>query len=126
MNANFHDKFCAQYGVGPEEYDAAMLWRSLYPAGKILHLFVRGSAEHFSPDRDFVRGVGRLSRLADFESEVWAFTRNPRNGSFLRRRLRMRVSAKKVYQLMREVMEPTAPPPPDGSAGPFITNARSG
>lgn len=102
----FAEKFCARYGISPADYENEMLRRSLYPTGKLVRLLVSSDANYFVPDREFIRGVGKLTRVQGFGAEVWAFTVNPENSRFLRLRLKMRVSAKRVYRQVDEILRP--------------------
>jgi hypothetical protein len=114
----FAEKFCARYGVSPADYEKEMLRRSLYPTGKLVRLLVSSDANYFLPDRDFIRGVGKLTRLQGFGAEVWAFTVNPENSRFHRLRLKMRVSAKRVYRQLDEILHPEGPARPLGDSIP--------
>jgi hypothetical protein len=116
---NFAEKFSAHFKVAPEFYESEMMRRTLYAPGRWLWR-TRIASGFFWPDRDFIRGVGTLRELKEFELEMQAFTLHPQNARFLRRDLKFRVSAKKVYLVMREVLKPDAPAQLAGSSGtPF-------
>ena len=94
--------------------------RTLYAPGRWVWRMGGASSAFFWPDQDFIRGVALLKSLPEFELEMRAFTLHPMNGRFHRRYLKMRVSAKKVYLLMREVLKPDAPVElTAGSEAPF-------
>jgi hypothetical protein len=109
--ATFAEKFCVRYHVRPEDYEKEMLLRSLYIPGRLLRRLIGAEANYFSPDREFIRGVGKLTQIHGFGAELWAFTVNPENSRFHRQRLKMRVSARRVQQLLHEVIRPRDPPP---------------
>lgn len=114
----FAEKFCARYGISLADYEQEMLRRSLYPTGKLVRMLVSGDANYFLPDRDFIRGVGKLTRVQGFGAEVWAFTMNPENSRFLRLRLKMRVSAGRVFHQLNEILHPDHVPPRAGNSVP--------
>jgi hypothetical protein len=114
----FAEKFCVRHGVPPSDYEKEMLRRSLYPAGKLIRLLVSADANYFVPDREFIRGVGKLTGVQGFGAEVWAFTVNPENSRFHRLQLKMRVSAKRVYRHLNEVLRPGQPSRPLGNSVP--------
>jgi hypothetical protein len=119
-SVTFAEKFCAQYQIPPQRYEAEMLKRSLYFPGKAMRLLVGREANYFAPDRDFIRGVGRLTSPRGFGAEVWAFTIDPENSRFHRLHLKMRVSAKKVYRVVSEILENKASAnDPGNSLRPF-------
>ena len=116
--ATFAERFCACYRINPADYEREMLRRSLYPTGKLVRFLMGSDANYFVPDREFIRGVGTLNRMHGFGAEVWAFTVNPENSRFPRLRLKMRVSAKRVYQQLHRVIHPDEPPPVLGNSIP--------
>ena len=56
--------------------------------------------EYFSADYDLIRDVGRLTRANGLAEELADYRWHPRNRSFLRQQLRIRLS---VRRLTREV-----------------------
>lgn len=118
--STFAEKFCARHGISLADYEKEMLRRSLYPTGKLVRLLLSADANYFLPDREFIRGVGKLTRLHGFGAEVWSFTVNPENSRFWRLRLKMRVSAKRVYRQLERIMEPTREVRPPGDSVPPI------
>lgn len=114
----FAEKFCAQHRIPPAAYEKEMLRRSLYPLGRLVLFFVSSDSNYFVPDREFVRGVGKLTRLQGFGAEVWAFTVNPENSRFHRLRLKLRVSARRVYRHVHAVFRPGRGVPPMGNSVP--------
>lgn len=115
----FAAKFCERYGMVPAAFENEVLSRCLYPMGKFVFWLRRKSPNAFRPDRDFIRGVGKISRAHEHRDEVWAFTCDPENRRFTRRYLKCRVSAGKVYALMRSVLEPAKPVAKIDSSAPF-------
>jgi len=106
----FAEIYCEQTGLPPAKFGRVLLWRGLYPQARLLkpllHLLGR---DYFAADRDFVYGVGQLRRISDFASEAAEFHSHPANHSLLRRRLRLRVSARRLRRLVEEAF--VEPPP---------------
>jgi len=102
MNAvTFAERFCAKHGLAPEEFLEAALGRALYPRVRMLRA-VRGLKDaHFASDREFISRVGRIKALHEFELEAYAYTQDFRNGAFLRRTLKLRVSVRRLQALVR-------------------------
>src|SRR5215216_145916 len=104
QSETFAENFCALHHLPPGTFEEEMLRRTLYLPGRLLLLFLGSGANYFAPDREFLRSVGKLTRLHGFSAEVWAFTVNPENSRFHRLHLNMRVSTKKVFQQLAETM----------------------
>jgi hypothetical protein len=114
----FAEKFCSGHRISTADFEQEMLRRSLYPAGRLIRFLVGGNSNYFTPDREFIRAVGKLTRLHGFGAEVWAFTVNPENSRPHRLHLKMRVSTKKVYQQLVSVMRPNVPIVESGNSIP--------
>ncbi|MEO7414034.1 MAG: hypothetical protein ABIZ81_11830 [Opitutaceae bacterium] len=102
----FSEKFCTRRHIPLTDYENEMLRVSLYFPGRLVRLVLNREASYFAPDREFIRAVGKLPDVHGFDAEVWAYTINPENSRFHRLHLKMRVSAKKIYQQMREILGP--------------------
>ena len=100
----FAEKFCARHRIAPADYEKEMLRVSLYFPGKLLRRLLGSEANYFAPDREFIRAVGKLTRVHGLGAEVWAYTVNPENSRFVRLYLKMRVSAKKVHQQLVDAL----------------------
>jgi len=100
----FAEKFCAQRELSLEDYEAAVLRQTLHAAARLLRPLLALAPEYFSADRQFVRGVARISRLRDFEPEAWDFAHDPNNRGFLRQGLRLRISTRKMRRLVWTTM----------------------
>jgi hypothetical protein len=113
---NFEEEFCARHGVAPEHYVDAVLVRTLYPAGRWLRPVLALKPSYFTADRNFIKGVGRISRFSDFEAEVKDYLHDPENRGFFRRVLKLRVSSYQMLRLVRGVLR-------DNSIAPFVPGA---
>ena len=103
--ADFAQKCSAHFGVSSERYLETALRRTLYPHAHWLRPLIAVVApDFFSADRDFLHGVGQLWRRRDFSIEVQNFHHHPANRGFLRRVLRLRVSAGRVQTLVNTLL----------------------
>lgn len=100
----FAEKYCAKNGVDPADYEAVVLRQALRPTARILRLFLNLNPNYFAADRDFVRGVGRISRLDDFQAESVDFTHHPAGRGFCHRTLGWRVSRERLRRIVRETL----------------------
>ena len=101
----FAEKFCAQRHVNPADYEAAVLRLTLRPAARFLRPLLNLDPDYFSSDRELIRGVGRISRLEEFEVEAQDFSQNPYNRGFFHRTLRLRVSRRRLHDLVRDALK---------------------
>ncbi len=107
MSTTFAAKFCRHHGVRPEDFGGAVLRHTLYLparwAGPLLRLFDR---QHFAADLEFIQTLANLTKRSQFLAEARAFNYHPANLGFLRRKLRLRVSVRRLRALFEEVMAP--------------------
>ncbi len=101
----FADRYIQIYGIAPEDFENSLLARVRYRAANMLQPPLgwcdrRGEAV----DREFVARIGRIMHPRDFLMERADFTDDPANRTFLRRRLRLRVSVKRMQDVVYEVM----------------------
>lgn len=100
--ATFAEEFCARRNLAPEKYEEFVLNDSFYPAARLLRPVLMLKADFFAADHEFIRRVGRLKRLGGFEAEVQDFLYDPNNRGFLRRVLKLRVSARRLRCVVRD------------------------
>ena len=72
---------------------------------------------HFTADYDFIEAVGWLREQRDYQATVREFTAHPANRGFLRRWLRLRVSVRRVSELVGEIHGRECPVQVDGAGG---------
>lgn len=60
--------------------------------------------DYFSADYDLIRGVGRITKASDLADELADFYSHPRNHTFARRRLGLRVSVGRLSHIVHEVL----------------------
>ncbi len=123
MPESFQEKFCRHFAVPADRYPEAMLRRTLYRRARWLRWFL--PYDFISADRDFIHGVGRLTRRGDFSSEVKEFQRDARNRNFWRSLARCRVSSTRMRAVFVDVWpEATAPGVSAGPTTPAPAGAR--
>jgi hypothetical protein len=105
----FAESFCAQHRISPEQFAQAVFKEALYRRARVfapvLHFF---SHDYFAADFDLIYGVEHLRRVRDFTAEAERFNEHPGNRGWLRRRLCLRVSTKRLKTLIRETLAHSA------------------
>lgn len=103
----FAELYCEKHGLKLEQYQSAVLMRSLYPHARwlapIIGLF---GSQHFAADVDFVRSVGHLRRFREFSYEAEEFAHHPANRGFWRRSANIRVSSRALRRMVRATLHP--------------------
>jgi hypothetical protein len=108
----FAERFCTRHQIPISHYREAVLKLSLYPSARLLWPALRLVPGHFAADREFINNVGSIKRLRDFDIEVFAYINDPNNRGFLRKVLKLRVSAARLNGLLWSTLR-------DGSDQPF-------
>lgn len=103
--SSFAESFCQRYRVAPERYAGAMFWRCLHRRALVFVPLLRQAVpDYFAADYDLIRSVGRLKKPGELPGEIADFRSHPSNRDFLRRTLKLRVSARRVARLVNKVM----------------------
>lgn len=106
--------YCEKQGLAPEQYEKAVLQRSLYPHARIVAPFLRLLwPDHFVADLDFIRGAGRLRRFREFFYEAEEFAHHPANRGFWRLTANLRVSSRALRRMVRATLHPEMETPGD-------------
>jgi hypothetical protein len=127
----FAEIYGERAGLPPAELNHVLFSRTLYPQARLIAGLVRWlNPRHFIADYEFCEDVGYLRSLEDFSLVLGSYIEHPANRGFLRRRLRIRVSARRMFKIVRSVFAPsgrvTAPPAPAGNTfEPFDNSQRS-
>jgi hypothetical protein len=122
MPHDFCQRYCEKIGVDPREFTARLLRRTLYPQARLLRpLLQLLDSDYFAADRDFVSGVGRISRRDEFSVEANEFAHHPSNRGFARKVLRLRISVRRMQREVTLVFDGTRSPTDRlvDSGGPF-------
>jgi hypothetical protein len=115
--ATFAEKFCERHGVPSARYVDVMFWRCLHRRAWPVAPLLRWLApEFFAPDLELVRGLGRMSSAAALNEEIADFYAHPLNRGFAKRRLRLRLSVRRVKREVygafpRQSRSVESPPP---------------
>ncbi|HTZ21581.1 MAG TPA: hypothetical protein VMC06_11935 [Opitutaceae bacterium] len=92
-------------GLHPNQYENTVLRLCLYRKALVLRPLLQCyNRNYFAPDRDFIRRVGKIRRREELTRELDEFYYHPKNRGWLRRRLNLRISCRKLVALAREVM----------------------
>ena len=101
--------YCEKYHIRPDQFAAAVFWKTLYPRARLfgflaIWLFPR----EFTPDRDFIDQVGQVENMEQYGDVEEGFRRWPSCRSFLRGKLGLRVTSRRVRRLVDELFAPVA------------------
>ena len=103
--ATFTELYCQRYRVRTERYVRSMFWRCLHPRTWLLVPFLKLIApDYFAADYDLIRNVGRLTHAGGLTEDLADFHTHPLNGSFARRRLRLRLSVRRVTKQVHRLL----------------------
>jgi hypothetical protein len=107
------EAYCDQRAIPAAGFERALLAETLHPAARRVRLFLALIPGYFEPDLRFISYVGRLRRLEDLRYEEIDFNQDRANRGFLRGQLHLRVSARRVRQVVRQTLgEPDEDPNP--------------
>ena len=127
----FAEIYGEREGLAPAELNHVLFFRALYPHARLLARLVRWiQPRHFLADYEFCEDVGNLRSLEDFSLALGSYVEHPANWGFFRRRLRIRVSARRMFRIVRTVFAPggaarEAPASARGTFEPFDDTKRS-
>lgn len=109
MEKTFAQLLCQHCEVSPEAYAEIMFRRCLYRHARLFRPFLRSLMDdYFDADAELILGVGSLRRAEDLDDEIAAFFSCRCGRSFLRRVLRLRLSTRRVRDLVYTLMPGTA------------------
>ena len=114
----FAELFCEQHHVAPSNFVRAIFWRCLHrralpfaPFVVLLH------SRYFIVDYDLVSNVGALTCMSYLDEEIDDFHADTRNRGFVRRRLKIRISGRRLCHVAHSVLGDTRFPPVTPVAG---------
>ena len=114
MSPTFRERYCRHWAIPLEQFEPHVLVRALYPQARIIRGLLLLWSDYFTADRDFLRSAGDIRSRRFFHAEAGEFHGAEANRRFLRRWLRLRVSAERTRRLMEECWGADA-----GSASPI-------
>ena len=106
--SSFREKFCAATHCSDALFERRVFWLCLYRRALPLAWLTFGGrlTEHFTVDRDLIRNVGMARRRAEVKDELVHYFAEPANRSLTRRRLHLRISTKRLLELVSRHLEP--------------------
>jgi len=127
MKKTFAEIFCSHHGLPPARFAPELLRRTLYSHAAQLATVVRLLwPEGLALDHELIRRVGLITRRDQLSGLLTDFRIDPRNGTFVRFRLRLRISTRRMQREVYALMagQPGEAPPAGGSAPPTPTAGR--
>lgn len=104
----FQDAYCARHQCSADAFRKRVFWQALPPHARVFGLLFGGrNSRYFAADRSFISSVGSAESLHQVLQEIRDYFMDPQNRGWLRHRVRIRVSSKRIQQLVREHL-PTA------------------
>lgn len=102
---SFRHRYCESRGLTPERFRGDLLARTLYPPARPLVPLLRlADPEYFQPDLEFIDAVGLMTDLEGFHEALDDYVGHYANRRFLRHRLRLRISARRMWRIARQVL----------------------
>lgn len=108
---SFQARYCERMGVIPAAFPTDLLLKALPPhARTLLGLLGAVDRQHFQADYEFIEDVSQIKRPADFWAAAESYAGHPANSGFLRRRLRLRISVRRMLAIVQHVFPDELPP----------------
>lgn len=101
----FRELYCERRGIPADRFERELVNRSLHWQARPVYWLLSLNKQYTSPDYDFVRGVGDLHRWREFHDEAVDYHHHPRNRGFLRTVLRLRVSSRRLQNLLERELK---------------------
>lgn len=102
MQPTFRERYCQSLGLAPQDFESHLFRRGLYLHARFFAGLLGLIPDYFSADHEFIRSVGNIRSRRYFHAEAGEFHMDGANRGFLRRFLRLRVSAERVRCAMEE------------------------
>jgi hypothetical protein len=101
----FAELYCAQHRCAARWFNALVFWRTLpWHARPIAPLLLL--SDHFEPDRQLIATCAQATRLDQVTEEIRDHPFHPRNGSWLRKHARVRISRRRLLAIARDCLAP--------------------
>ncbi len=102
---SFQSLYCARRGITAAQFRNDLLNRTLYPhARPFAFLLRRMPGPHLQADFEFIDDVAHLENMDGFHDALDGYVGHFSNATFTRRRLRLRISARRMWQVVREIL----------------------
>ena len=103
--SSFSELYCTRHGVLPVRFEQEVLRLTLYPHARLLaplcQFFNQG---YWTADLDLIQAVSGFCQGHHFSAEAMDFSAHPANQGFWRRVLRIRVSVRRLFILIRQTL----------------------
>jgi hypothetical protein len=106
----FISLYCRRRGIAPSAFARDLLLRSVYPHTRpLVTLLTQLNRGYFEADYEFIVDVGQLRRRTDFGAAAESYISHPANKGFIRRRLKLRISVRRMLELVEDVLPQQVP-----------------
>ena len=97
----FASLYCKEHGLRPDRFVVSVFWKTIFPRAHFwgIPIFVIWSRE-FSADREFIAQAGQVENMEQYLELAEVFHRWPGCRSFLRGKLGLRVSSRRLQRLV--------------------------
>ena len=114
---NFADKCCQQFQCHPSDFPETVLWNCLPALRKILARIIwLWKPEFFESDLHLIKEVGNAATIDEVREIIKFHNKQPAARSFIRHRLKVRLSRSKLQALAGKMLGPIKP---DQAVGTF-------
>jgi hypothetical protein len=105
--ADFKSRFCEEFGCAPAQFEERAFAECLYPVARLLAPVIRIlRPNYFAPDLALIGYLGKSPSRRNAMNELAAFMEsNEARGSFARKTLRIRISARRTSQLTARLFD---------------------
>ena len=100
------EAFCLKFSCPPEEFERKVFRAVIYPHAWPLTLFNGHRAQRFAIDRAIINYCGSLRSPKEIDAEVREYAQLGENRRFARRRLRIRISGRRLKRLASACFPP--------------------
>lgn len=102
MRITFQEIYCTRHRLSPDDFEAVLFRRSLYWHVRPWHWVLTWLwKDYFLADKELVRHAAEACSLRELKRDVVDYGTHYRNRGFLRRVLRLRVSAGRVQDIYK-------------------------
>lgn len=108
----FAARYCMHRGIKLEDFEETLFRRALYRRARWLRPMLETLRDYFAPDRTFIAMVGRARNMQEIESAMVDFVDCRSRYRFLRKGLKLRVSASTIWAMTHRLLRDQPPPPP--------------
>jgi len=97
--------YCERHHLRSDQFVESLFWKTLYPRARFFGFpIILLMPRIFSADRDFITQVGQVETMEQYKQVEEYFHRWPGCRSFLRGKLGLRVTSRRVRRLVEELL----------------------